>query len=263
MEEFKERQRAIWEAGDYPLLSEMIHDVGERVVDAAEIDPGMTVLDVACGSGNAAIQAAERGARVTGLDLAPALLDAGRRKAQQVAVEVAWVEGDAEELPFADGAFDRVLSTFGHMFAPRHRQTAGEMARVCRDGGVIAFATWLPEGTVAEMLRTSTSYMPPPPDFAEPPMLWGDEGHVRELFEPAASDIAFERHVNHVEAESVDAWADLFTNNFPPLVTAQAMLGERFAELRRDLVDIWERGNEADDGSFRFPQQYLVSVVHV
>src|SRR5688572_22660170 len=135
MDEFKERQRAIWASGDYAALAEHIEHVGERVVARVGADEGMSVLDVACGTGNAALPAVRAGARVTGLDLVPQLLEAGRRKASAEGLDIEWVEGDAEHLPFEDGSFDRVFSTFGHMFAPRHRQTAEEMARVCREGG--------------------------------------------------------------------------------------------------------------------------------
>src|SRR5918995_1565896 len=132
LDEFKTKQRAVWDAGDFSALSTYIADVGQLVVTRAGIGPGMRVLDVACGTGNAALPAARAGARVTGLDFVPKLLDAGRIKAQAEGVDVEWREGDAEDLPFEDGHFDRVLSTFGHMFAPRHQRTAAEMTRVCR-----------------------------------------------------------------------------------------------------------------------------------
>jgi ubiquinone/menaquinone biosynthesis C-methylase UbiE len=128
LDEFKTRQRATWEGGDYSACSPYISEVGELVVTRASITPGMRVLDVACGTGNAALPAAGAGARVTGLDLATTLLDAGRAKATAAGLEIEWREGDAENLPFEDGSFDRVLSTFGHMFAPRHQRTAQEMA---------------------------------------------------------------------------------------------------------------------------------------
>jgi ubiquinone/menaquinone biosynthesis C-methylase UbiE len=261
-EEFKHQQRAIWEAGDYPSLSELISDVGERVVGRAGVEPGMRVLDVACGTGNAAFPAARAGAEVTGVDLAPALLDAGRRRADAAGLEIQWVEGDAEELPFEDDSFDRVLSTAGHMFAPRHRRTADEMARVCRKGGLIAICCWTPEGTVGDVFAASASYMPPPPDFAEPPILWGTETHVREMF-PEATDFEFERHSATIEWESTSAWADYFFERFGPLVTARQMLGERFAELGEKLTAIFEKRNEATDGSLRLPQEYLLSVVRL
>jgi ubiquinone/menaquinone biosynthesis C-methylase UbiE len=262
MEEFKQMQRAVWEAGDYGTLSDYIVDVGERVVARAGTEAGMGVLDVACGTGNAAIPAARAGARVTGLDLVPKLLDGGRQKAAAAGVEIEWVEGDAEELPFDDEAFDRVFSTFGHMFAPRHRRVADEMARVCRPGGAIAICTWTPEGTAGKIFRASASYAPPPPDFASPPILWGSEDHVRDMF-GAASEYEFERHATTVEAESTEDFLDFFIERFGPLVTARNMLGERFGELRDQILAIWEEDNEAENGRLRLPQEYLLSVIRL
>lgn len=263
MDEYKQRQRAMWSAGDYATLSERIRDVGERVVARAGVDAGMRVLDVACGAGNASIPAARAGAEVTGLDLVPELLDAGRRKAAAEGLEIAWVEGDAENLPFESGVFDRVFSTFGHMFAPRHQRTADEMARVCSEGGVVALCCWTPEGASGEVMRAAGSYMPPPPDFASPPMLWGTEDHVRAMFASTASDFEFEHHATIIEAESIDAFLDLFAESFGPLVTAKQMLGARFEELRAEIRAIWERRNTADDGGFVLPQEYLLSVVRL
>jgi ubiquinone/menaquinone biosynthesis C-methylase UbiE len=263
LDEFKSRQRATWDAGDYATLSERIEDVGRLVVARAAIETRMQVLDVACGTGNAAIQAARLGARVTGLDLVPKLLEQGRATAEAQGLELEWVEGDAEELPFEDGSFDRVVSVFGHMFAPRHRRTADEMARVCRNGGLIVTATWTPEGVFGPLSAAAVQYMPPPPDYASPPSLWGTEEHVRELFGSVATGFQFERHVNWQEDDSVESFADLFMSNFPPLVTAKAMLGDRFDELRGRIVDIWRDLNEADDGSFRLPQEYLLSIVRL
>lgn len=259
LEEFRQQQRATWAAGDYADLSRHITHVGERVVAAAGVEPGMRVLDVACGTGNAALPAAVAGASVAGLDLVPELLEAGRGKAEAAGVEIEWVEGDAEALPFDDGSFDRVFSTFGHMFAPRHGRTAEEMARVCRDGGAIAISCWTPEGTVGEVFATSVPYMPPPPDFAQPPILWGTEDHVRELF-PGARDFEFERHSATIEWESARGFAEYFFARFGPLVTAREMLGDRFEELSEKLIGVFEARNEADDG-FRMPQEYLQSVV--
>jgi SAM-dependent methyltransferase len=263
LDEFKTKQRAVWDAGDYSALSAYIADVGQLVVARAGVGPGMRVLDVACGTGNAALPAARAGARVTGLDFVPKLLEAGRIKAQAEGVDVEWREGDAENLPFEDGHFDRVLSTFGHMFAPRHQRTAAEMARVCRRGGAVVFATWTPEGVAGEIFKASGSYLPPPPDYALPPIQWGREDHVRELFAGVATAFEFEPHVNRIEWDSVEAFADFFMARFGPMVTAQAMLGDRFAELREQVVGIWRRANEATDGSLRLPQEYLLSIVHL
>jgi SAM-dependent methyltransferase len=263
LDEFKTRQRAVWGAGEYGALADRIADIGGAVVDRAAIEPGMRVLDVACGTGNASIQAARAGAQVSALDLVPKLLEEGRAKAEAAGLQIEWVEGDAEELLFADGSFDRVLSTVGHMFAPRHQRTADEMARVCRKRGAIVTAAWTPEGTVGGLMRAGASYMPPPPEYASPPILWGTEEHVREMFGSVATEFEFERRVNWIEADSVEAFADYFMDRFPTMVTARAMLGDRFAELRERVVDIWRDANEADDGSMRVPQEYLLSIVRL
>jgi ubiquinone/menaquinone biosynthesis C-methylase UbiE len=263
LDEFKTKQRAVWDAGDFSALSTYIADVGELVVTRAGVQPGMLVLDVACGTGNAARPAARAGAHVTGLDLVPKLLEAGRAKARAEGLEIEWQEGDAEDLPFPDGSFDRVLSTFGHMFAPRHQRTATEMARVCRRGGAIVTATWTPEGVAGDIFKASGSFMPPPPDYASPPTLWGREDHVRELFASVATSFEFEHHVNWIEWESIEGFADFFMARFGPMVTARAMLGDRFAELRERVIQIWRAANEATDGGLRLPQEYLLSIVRL
>ena len=263
LEEFKQRQRATWDAGDYATLSERIAEVGELVASRASIEPGMRVLDVACGTGNAAMPAARAGGQVTGLDLAPKLLEQGKAKAEKEGLQIEWVEGDAEELPFEDDSFDRVLSTFGHMFAPRHQQTADEMIRVCRPGGAIVLATWTAEGVFGALSAAGVPFMPPPPDFASPPVLWGTEDHVRRMFASAATGFELERHVNWQEDDSIESFADLFMERFPVMVTARQMLGERFAQLRADTIAVWERFNEGEDGRFRMPQEYLISVIRL
>jgi len=262
MEEFKQVQRAVWEAGDYAALSPYIAHVGERLVPSAGVDAGMRVLDVACGTGNAAIPAARAGARVTGLDLVPKLMEAGREKAAAAGVEIEWVEGDAEDLPFEDGSFDRVFSTFGHMFAPRHRRVADEMARVCAPGGAIGISCWTPDGTVGELFVRTAPYQPPPPDFASPPALWGTETYVREMF-PDARGYEFEQHSASIEWESVEGFADYFMDRFGPMVMARQMLGERFADMRAEIVALWHEHNRAANGTMDLPQEYLQSVVRL
>ncbi|HTM32355.1 MAG TPA: class I SAM-dependent methyltransferase [Vicinamibacterales bacterium] len=263
LDEFKARQRALWTAGEYEALSPYITDVGELVVARAAIEPGMDVLDVACGTGNAARPAARAGARVTGIDLVSKLLAVGRAKAEAEGLVIEWREGDAENLPFEDGRFDRVLSTFGHMFAPRHKRTADEMARVCRRGGAIVTATWLPTGTVGDVFRVGADYLPPPPDYASPPIFWGREDHIRELFAGKATAFEFEHHVNWIEWDSLEGFADFFMARFPLMVMAQNMLGDRFTEFRARIVDVWRRANTAKDGRLRVPQQYLLSIVRM
>lgn len=263
LDEFKTRQRAVWDTGDYGALSPYIADVGELVVARGNIQRGLAVLDVACGTGNAARPAARAGALVTGLDLTPKLLDAGRAKATAEGLQIDWREGDAEDLPFEDGHFDRVFSTFGHMFAPRHQRTADEMARVCRRGGAIVTATWTPGGVVGDLFRITGSYMPPLPDYASPAILWGGEDYVRKMFAGAATGFEFERHVNRIEWESVDSFAGFFMERFGPMAAARATLGERFGELRDRVVDCWRKANEATDGTLRLPQEYLLSIMRL
>jgi hypothetical protein len=149
------------------------------------------------------------------------------------------------------------------MFAPRHAQTAAEMLRVCRDGGRIVTATWPSDGVVARVFKTAAEYMPPPPAYASPPVLWGSEEHVRELFAERATGFAFERQTNRLRWASIDGFADFFMDRFGPMVTARKLLGERFPELRDRIVDLWREANEATDGGFVLPQQYLVSVVRL
>jgi SAM-dependent methyltransferase len=263
MDDFKQAQREMWSAGDYGELSPMLAEVGELLVSRAGVGEGERVLDVACGTGTVALPAARAGAQVSALDLSPKLVAEGRERAEAEGLEIEWVEGDAEALPFDDDSFDRVLSTFGHMFAPRHRRTAKEMARVCRRGGVIGFCAWTPEGTVGDMFAISAEYAPPPPDYAMPPLLWGNPEHVREMLGSAGRDFACERHEVVVEWDSLEGFADTFMAKFPPMAAAQTNLGERFGELRERTIEFWRRENLASDGSFRFSQEYLLSIVEL
>jgi SAM-dependent methyltransferase len=179
--ELKARHRAIWASGDYPSMVEtFLLPLGPRLVEACGIGPGMDVLDVAAGTGNASIPAARAGAAVTASDLTPELLDAGRRRAAPAGLALEWVEADAERLPFADESFDVVLSSIGAMFAPDHQDVADELVRVCRPGGTIGLLSWTPEGMIGALFRTMAAFAPPPPG-AQPPPLWGSEEHLDEL----------------------------------------------------------------------------------
>jgi 2-polyprenyl-6-hydroxyphenyl methylase/3-demethylubiquinone-9 3-methyltransferase len=182
LEEIKRKARATWSAGDYDEVVDGIWPAGGEVTRIARVGPGDEVLDIACGTGNAAIQAAQAGGAVTGVDLTPELFVGGRRRAAEAGVEVDFIEGDAEALPFDGGSFDVVLSTFGSMFVPRHQVVADEIVRVLRPGGRIALANWASEGSVGQMFRVMAGHLPPPPPPAEPPLLWSDEEHVRGLF---------------------------------------------------------------------------------
>jgi SAM-dependent methyltransferase len=259
--DFKQVNRRTWAAGDWDEMSRLIASVGPALLDRVGIEPEMRVLDVGTGSGGTvAIPAAQRGARVVGCDLTPELFDAARRRAAEAGVEVEWVEGDAEQLPFADDTFDRVLSTFGHMFAPRHAIAGAELARVTKPGGVVGTVTWTPDGSTGAFFQTVGRHMPPPPDFAEPPLLWGSEEHVREMLEPHGLELEFHRGVVRFDWPNVDDFVGHYEQSFGPIVMAKAFLGERWPALRADLVETFSASNQSSDGTFRSEGEYLVTV---
>jgi SAM-dependent methyltransferase len=254
--------RAVWSAGKWDRVADYVKAVGPQLLDAAGIEEGMRVLDVGCGSGGSvSIPAAQRGAEVVGSDISDVHFEHARRRAEAEGVEVEWVEADALDLPFEDASFDRVLSTFGHMFAPDHAQAASEMARVTKPDGVIGFCCWEPTGSVGRMFRITASHMPPPPEGFQPPPLWGSEDHVRELLEPLGFELEFEHKVNVFEEESFETYKDTFQNNFGPMVTARQVLGdEGWPALEADLDAFFEAENEADDGTFRTKGEYLQTI---
>jgi SAM-dependent methyltransferase len=246
--------KTMWGSGNYAAVAEKIAEVGEICIERAGVEPGMEVLDVACGAGNATIPAARAGARVTGVDFSPELLAIARERAADALIEVEWVEADVQELPFPDSAFDRVISTFGHMFAPDHERTASEMKRVCR--GKIAICCWSPEGAIGRMFRTTSELVPPPPG-ASSPLLWGTEEHVRKLL----GDGEFERREVEWRDSSVESYATFMLESFGPLLNAQEVLGERSGELRETYTRYLEAENLETDGTLRFRGEYLLAVI--
>jgi SAM-dependent methyltransferase len=248
--------KTMWQAGNFAAVAERITEVGELIVQRAGVEPGMDVLDVACGTGNATLPAARAGARVTGLDFAPGLLDIARERAADAMVEIDFVEGDAQEMPFDDSSFDRVVSTFGHMFAPDHRRTADELRRVLRPDGVIAVACWIPEGSIGRMSRTIGELVPPPPG-AEHPNLWGTEDHVRKLL----GDAEFERREVEWTDESPESYARFTLESFGPLLNVREALADREHELDKAFTEFLRRENLADDGTLRLRGEYLISIV--
>jgi ubiquinone/menaquinone biosynthesis C-methylase UbiE len=248
--------RTMWGSGNYAAVAERISEAGEAVVERGGVEPGMDVLDVACGTGNATIPAAKAGARVTGLDFAPALLEIARERSADAMVEIDFVEGDAQELPFEDARFDRVVSVFGHMFAPDHERTAAEMRRVLRPGGAIAIACWTPEGSIGRMFRTVAELVPPPPDVT-PPILWGTYDHVTQLL----GDAEFERREIEWTDESPESYARFMLESFGPLLNARELLAGRESELDEAFTEFLRRENLADDGTLRFAGEYLLSVI--
>ena len=260
--EFKQRARTTWAGGDWDTVSDTIAAVGPVLLDHVGIEPGMDVLDVGTGSGGTvAIPAAQRGANVTGSDLTPELFDAARARAAAAGVDVEWVQADAESLPFADASFDRVLSTFGHMFAPRHEQAAAELARVVRPGGVVGTCTWATYGATAEMFTIVGSFMPRPPDFAQSPLLWGDEGHIRAMLEPHGLEVEVSAQKVRIEHDTIEGYIEMFESKFGPLVMARQVLGEdRWTELHHAYVQMVERENQAVDGSLLLEPDYVLTV---
>jgi SAM-dependent methyltransferase len=262
--ELKARHRAMWASGDYPSMVEtFLLPLGPRLVEACGIGPGMRVLDVAAGTGNASIPAAERGASVTASDLTPELLDAGRRRAEAEGLELEWVAADAERLPFEDESFDVVISSIGAMFAPHHQDAADELVRVCRPGGTIGLLSWTPEGMIGALFRTMGPFAPPPPPGAQPPPLWGSEDHVRELFGDRVDLTALDRALLDVTAfEHPRDYGEHFKARYGPTIAARrnAASSGRDAEFDTALdafCDEWNRG--AADRA-RFEMEYLVAV---
>lgn len=260
VEQFKERARNTWAAGDFDEISKLILDVGKNVVAHADIQQDMTVLDIACGTGNATIPAALAGGRCTGLDLTPELFDAARKHAAEAGVEIDWVQGDAEELPFDDGSFERVLSTFGIMFAPRHEVAAAELARVIAPGGTAVLACWGPYGLNGEMFPMVGKRMPPPPSYAQPPIGWGDEEHVRSLLEPHGLEVTTERQAVDFSGDNVEAIVARMENYFGPWKMAQAALGDDWADLRAELTNLYERYARVEDGGVAASADYLLTI---
>jgi ubiquinone/menaquinone biosynthesis C-methylase UbiE len=242
----KARHRVMWALGDYPdLAARIIPELGTVLVDACRVRAGDRVLDVAAGTGNAAIRAAQTGAQVVASDLTPELLDAGRALAAEQGVELEWREADAEALPFADGEFDTVMSCVGVMFAPHHQASADELARVCRPGGTIGLISWTPAGIIGQLFVAIRPYLPPPPPGAQPPPLWGDEEHVRALFGDRVIDVRASRQTIRVDALATpEQFRDYFKTKYGPVMAtyrAHAEDPERVAALDRDLVELARR----------------------
>lgn len=262
--ELKARHRSMWESGDYPSMVEMwLLPIGERLVEACGIGPGMRVLDVGAGTGNASIPAARTGAEVTASDLAPGLLEAGRQRAEGLGVELEWVEADAEKLPFEDESFDVVMSAIGAMFAPMHQAVADELVRVCKPGGTVGMVNWTPEGQIGALFRTMGPFAPAPPPGAQPPPLWGSEDHLREVFGDRVDLHTLERDVLDVTAfEHPHDYAEHFKERYGPTIAARknASKDGREGELDEALDNFSDEWNLGTEDDARFEQEYLVVV---
>ena len=243
------------------MADRLLAEVGQFAVQRAGVGPGMEVLDVACGTGNATLPAAAAGAQVVGLDLTPELLDEARLRAVGADLEIELVEGDAEDLPFEDERFDRVLSVFGVQFAPRHEASARELVRVCGRGRWVVLCNWTPEGFIGRLLKTLGPYMPTPPAFSTPPARWGSEPHVEQLFEGLDVDLQLGRKTVDFRHESPAAFVDFMADSYGPLRMARAALEpeSRWDDLRSELIGMSEALNR-DRQAFLAPSEYLVVV---
>ena len=237
------KHRAMWASGDYPkLAAELVAPLGPVLVEATGVDPGDRVLDVAAGTGNAAIPAAQTGASVVASDLCPELLEHGRALAAEQGVELEWREANAHALPFGDNEFDVVMSCIGVMFAPFHQQAADELVRVTKPGGRIGLINWTPEGHIGQLFATMKPYIPAPPPGAQPPPLWGQEDHVRALLGDGVTDVVTERRaltVDHFPDGA--AFRDYFKAVYGPTIAAYRNIegdADRVAALDADIARI-------------------------
>jgi SAM-dependent methyltransferase len=257
----KQRQQQAWASGDFHAVAARITLVAEQLVDNADLRAGWRVLDVATGSGNAAIAAARLGCIVVGVDYVPSLLERGRERAAAEGLDVTLLEGDAEALPFPDRSFDAVTSVFGSMFAPDHEQAAAELLRVVRPGGTMALANWVPEGFIGELFRTVAAHVPPPAGVRSP-MLWGTENHLRELFGDGIASLAVTERTFTFRFGSAEEFVGFFRRWYGPTVKAFDALatGRARAALERDLVELARRHDRLGAGATAIPATYLEAV---
>ena len=263
--ELKAATRAAWALGNYHRFAKQtIWELGEVLVRACGISTGQRVLDIAAGTGNTAIRVAEAGAEVVASDLTPENFEAGRREAEAHGVGLEWVEADAEALPFADGEFDVVTSSFGAIFAPDHRAVSDEMLRVCRPGGTVGMLNFTPEGLISDFFGALAPYMPPPSPEALPPALWGSEEHVRELFGERVESLEMTRSHYVERADSPRDYRELFKQTFGPVVAIYASLAEepeRAAALDREFLEFATRANSGPpEGPAEYRYEYLLVV---
>jgi len=260
----KTKHRAMWAMGDYPtVVTDVVAPLGPILVDAAGIKSGDVVLDVAAGSGNAAIPAARAGARVIASDLTPELLETGQKLAAEAGVQLTWETADAEALPYGDDEFDAVLSCLGVMFAPHHQTSADELIRVCRPGGTIGLLSWTPSGFIGQMFATMRPYAAPPPPGAQPPPLWGSEDHVRELLGDRVEQVRTEtRTLRVTHYTSPEAFRDYFKTNYGPTISAYRFIADdpdRVAALDHDLAELGQRFDMGTD-SYELDWEYLIFI---
>jgi ubiquinone/menaquinone biosynthesis C-methylase UbiE len=257
----KARQRAAWTSGDYAVVGTTLQIVGEDLCEALDLRAGQKVLDVAAGNGNASLAAARRWAEVTATDYVPALLERARERSMADRLDIEFREADAEDLPFDDGAFDVVLSTFGVMFTPDQDRAAAELARVCRRGGRIGLANWTPEGFIGQLFKTIGKYIPPAAGVRSP-ALWGTRARIEELFAEQAAEIRTAQRHFVFRYRSPEHWIHIFKSYYGPLLKAFAALDAAAQEaLEEDVRQLIARFNRAGDGTMVVPSEYLEIVI--
>jgi ubiquinone/menaquinone biosynthesis C-methylase UbiE len=257
----KKRQQATWASGDFAVVGTTLQIVGETLAEAADVRAGERVLDVAAGNGNATLAAARRFAQVTSTDYVPALLDKGLGRALAEGLNVHFEAADAEELPFDDGSFDVVLSTFGVMFTPDHQRAAGEMLRVVRSGGRIGLANWTPQGFIGRLFKVIGAHVPPPAGLKSP-ALWGTESHLADLFGEQAMQIHCERRHFNFRYRSTAHFVRVFRDYYGPTHKAFAALDSAGQQaLERDITMLLGQMNTAGTASLVVPAEYLEIVI--
>lgn len=258
METLKTKLKAAWISGDFAKIAESFADGAAEFVERLNLKPGMRVLDVACGSGNQSIPAARTGATVTGVDIAPNLIEQAQKWATAEGLKIQFDEGDAENLPYADAEFDVVMTMFGAMFAPRPERISAELIRVCRPGGVIAMANWAPTGFIGQMFKIVGKHVPPPQNMPSP-LLWGDATTVSERLSYGVSEINFEpRSISLAFPFDVPETIEFWRQFYGPTHKAFAALDENGqAALRRDLEELWAENNLSNDGTTHVRSEYL------
>ena len=258
MASLKDRLRSTWIAGDFGVIARSIEGGAEEFVGRLNLKPGMSVLDVACGTGNLALPAAKAGAAVTGIDIAPNLIEQAIERAKAEGITAKFEVGDAEALPYPDESFDLVMTMFGAMFAPRPHVTASELVRVTKEGGVIAMANWTPEAFTGQMFKLGAKHVPPPPGMPSP-VLWGTEDAVRERLADGVADLKMTRRniMFHYPMDPAGV-VELFRQYFGPTVVAFSNLDpDGQAALRSDLEALWAEHNQATDGMTAVESEYL------
>jgi len=258
----KQRQQATWASGDFSVVAARIVYQAELLCETADLQAGWRVLDVATGSGNAALAAARRGCEAIGIDYVPALLERGRIRAEAEHLDAEFHEGDAEQIPFPAAAFDAVVSIYGVMFAPDHRRAASELTRVCRPGGRIALACWTPGGFIGETFRLFSRFLPPTPGL-QPPVLWGDVAYQRELFGQSAVSVTAYPRTAIFRYRSAEENVEFFRTYYGPTLRAFEVLpADQQAALNDGLIELVRRyDRNSGSGPVAIAADYLETVI--